>query len=342
MVLSVMREHLRSFYKRHERWFPLAFFVLGFLFDAAMIRRIDEPAVVIQQAVYLISSGVLICLFLLKRTFWKYQEELLHFLLGTLLNAYMIFYFKASSLFASLGFILLLCGLLYFNESKRFRNALYCLCLISYFVCMVPIALGQLGWIPFTLGLLAANLAIAPMVWFLLKRDLAKPIVFPFLAIQTVFALLYFFEMIPPVPLSVTSIGIYHDIHKTNGTYELVSTRSRWQFWQKGDQTFTARAGDKIFCFARIFSPSRFKDKLQVRWMHYDEHRGWLRHDAIPLPVVGGREEGFRGFTVKANWEPGDWRVQVETSDNRELGRIYFTVIADNGTDERPTHVDLD
>ncbi|MBI3555073.1 MAG: DUF2914 domain-containing protein [Deltaproteobacteria bacterium] len=337
-----MRERIREFHKKHERWFPLAFFVFGFLFDAVMIRRIDEPMVIIQQAAYLVAAGALICMFLMNRTFWKYQEELLHFLLGTLLNAYMIFYFKAASLFASLGFILLLCGLLYFNESKRFRNALFCLCLTSYFVCMVPIALGALGWIPFVLGLLAATLAIAPMVWFLLKRDLAKPIVLPFLAVQAAFALLYFLEMIPPVPLSVTSIGIYHDIRKANGAYELVSTRSRWRFWQKGDQLFTARAGDRIFCFARIFSPSRFKDKLQVRWLHYDERHGWMHHDAIPLPVVGGREEGFRGFTVKSNYEPGEWRVQVETSDNRELGRIYFRVVADAGSEERPTHVDVD
>ena len=337
-----MRETFKIFYKKHERWFPLAFFVLGFLFDATMIRRIDEPMIIIQQAAYLIGSAVLICLFLMNRTIWKYQEELLHFLLGTLLNAYMIFYFKASSLFASLGFILLLCGLLYFNESKRFRNALFCLCVTSYFVCMVPIAMGALGWLPFLLGLAAATIAIAPMLWFLHKRELAKPVALPFVLIQAAFALLYFLEMIPPVPLSVTSIGIYHDIQKADGNYQLISTRPRWRFWQKGDQTFSARAGDKIYCFARIFSPSRFKDQLQVRWMHYDERHGWLRHDAIPLPIVGGREEGFRGFTFKSNYEPGDWRVQVETSDNRELGRIYFTVVADGTTDERPTHVDVD
>jgi hypothetical protein len=41
---------------------------------------------------------------------------------------------------------------------------------------------------------------------------------------------------------------------------------------------------------------------------------------------VGGREEGFRGYGVKTNYQPGDWKVQVETADGREIGRIYFDV----------------
>jgi len=27
---------------------------------------------------------------------------------------------------------------------------------------------------------------------------------------------------------------------------------------------------------------------------------------------------------VKANYQPGRWKVQVETTDGREIGRIYF------------------
>ncbi|HEX4922592.1 MAG TPA: DUF2914 domain-containing protein, partial [Bdellovibrionales bacterium] len=42
----------------------------------------------------------------------------------------------------------------------------------------------------------------------------------------------------------------------------------------------------------------------------------------------GGREEGFRGFTFKQNYQPGDWRVKIETTDGREIGRITFEVVA--------------
>ena len=48
--------------------------------------------------------------------------------------------------------------------------------------------------------------------------------------------------------------------------------------------------------------------------------------DGIPISIVGGREQGFRGYGVKANHQPGEWKVQVETVDDREIGRIYFDV----------------
>jgi hypothetical protein len=146
---------------------------------------------------------------------------------------------------------------------------------------------------------------------------------------------MYFAHAIPPVPLAVQYMGIYHGIAKKDGAYELSYTRPRWQFWQHGDQTFLARPGDMIYCFARVFSPARFNDRLQVRWLYWTEKKGWEAQDAIPLNIVGGREEGYRGVTQKSHFAPGDWRVQVETMDDREVGRIQFTVVTDDGTDPR-------
>ena len=96
-----------------------------------------------------------------------------------------------------------------------------------------------------------------------------------------------------------------------------------------------ARDGDTLICFAQIFFPTRFKDQLQVRWLYRDEKGQWHPSDAIPLPVVGGREEGYRAVTQKKNYQPGEWRVQIESMDDREIGRIGFTIEADSGTDER-------
>ena len=30
---------------------------------------------------------------------------------------------------------------------------------------------------------------------------------------------------------------------------------------------------------------------------------------------------------MKSNYQPGDWKLQVETTDEREIGRIYFDVV---------------
>jgi hypothetical protein len=76
--------------------------------------------------------------------------------------------------------------------------------------------------------------------------------------------------------------------------------------------------------FFRIFSPARFADQVRMRWFWQPEGRGWTLQDTIPINIVGGREQGFRGYGVKTNFQPGPWKVQVETADGREIGRVYF------------------
>jgi hypothetical protein len=46
--------------------------------------------------------------------------------------------------------------------------------------------------------------------------------------------------------------------------------------------------------------------------------------DSIPIKIVGGRAEGFRGYGFKSKYQPGAWKVQIETNDGREIGRVYF------------------
>jgi hypothetical protein len=53
------------------------------------------------------------------------------------------------------------------------------------------------------------------------------------------------------------------------------------------------------------------------------------------MQINGGRKDGFRGFSMKKNYQPGSWRIQVETTDGREIGRMYFDVIPDLTSGER-------
>ncbi len=156
-----------SLYKKYERWVPIFFFFLGFLFDLAVLKRIDEPLVIVQQAIYLLVSAILIGVELIETTrdvhppwifkgIWKYREPVLHFLMGTLLNSFTIFYFKSASALTSFLFIFLLIAVLIMNEFKRFGErqtqvhvAFLSLCLISYLVSLAPILLGFIGIWPF-------------------------------------------------------------------------------------------------------------------------------------------------------------------------------------------------
>ena len=134
----------------------------------------------------------------------------------------------------------------------------------------------------------------------------------------------YLFRLIPPVPLSIPFIGVYHQVERTGDSYRLSHERPAWRFWHNGDQNFLAQPGDKVYVFFRIFSPARFSDQVQMRWHWKDPARGWTLHDTIPIRIVGGREQGFRGYGVKSNYQPGEWKVQVETTRRaRDRPRVF-------------------
>jgi len=353
-MLTKVRESLH----KYRKWEPLAFFTAGFCFDALLLHRIDDPLMLTHQAVYLLLAALIIAWDLFCEEghspvpkwldkAWIYREGILHFVLGTLLNVYTIFYFKSGSMMSSLSFLAFLGLLLFLNEARPsriskhlLRNALFGLCLISYMNIIVSIAIGSVGpWV----FILAIGVAFGVHTCFvsLLRSRLPGPRLFreikmPFLGIAAIYVLLYAFKVLPPVPLSVKFMGIYRDIARDGGNYRLGFHGATWKFWQNGERVFEARPGDKIVCFVQVFSPTRFKDQLFVRWQHKDKLRGWQSWDAIAMDVAGGREEGYRGYTLKTNYQPGDWRVSIETADGREVGRIGFEVVAAEAGSPQP------
>jgi len=349
----------KRFYAEHEAACTVAFFVGGFLFDALFVGRIDEVRGLVQQAVYLSLCALFTGCELRERygsfvppaplkNLWRYHKAATHFMLGTLLNVYTLFYFKSASLSSSFLFLVLLAGLLAINELKPFessgttlRMTLFSLCLVSYFTDLVPTLLGSIGALPFLLTI-AASTACVFGVAFLIRlgmtnsRDAAaRHLLAPYAVVAALFSALYFLRVLPPVPLSLLEIGVYHDVRRDGERFVLTEDRPRWRFWESGDQTFLARPGDRLFVYASVFSPARFHERLHVQWMFKDPASGWGEMDAIPLDISGGRDGGFRGFVAKDRFAPGRWRVRVETSDGRELGRLNLTVVDDASTGER-------
>jgi DUF2914 family protein len=355
-----LSERAKTFYHDHEPACTIGFFVAGFLFDTMAVGRIDKLHNIIHQAIYLFLCAMFTSYELRERygafapparfkTVWRYHTAATHFMLGTLLNIYTLFYFKSASLGTSFLFLMILAGLLAVNELKPFgdsgttlRMTLFSLCLVSYFTYLVPTLVGAIGVLPF-LGTLAASTACVALLAAWLRRNLPDPrvliphLLVPFACVALGFAALYFLKVIPPVPLSLSEIGVYHDVSREGDQFVLSETRPRWRFWERGDQTFLARPDDKIFCYVRVFSPARFRERLQLRWLRRDPSAGWQEEDAIPLDTAGGREGGWRGFAAKSRWTPGRWRVRVETSDERELGRLDLTVVPDEATGPRET-----
>jgi hypothetical protein len=352
-----LKNSLLQFYHRHEMKFHISFFMLGFVFDYFAAEEIDHLFVILQQAFYLfIIAWILTAEHLVQsgrwqiqklERLWQYRGLVLHFFLGTLLNLYSFFFLKSASLFNSVVFVILLILLIVGNEMPRVRQsgvnirwALWALCLFSYFTILFPLILGFVGWFPFLLSATATILVLyLHLRWMMSRqpefRTLAREFLQPGILVVAVFIGLYFLRLIPPVPLALKNMGIYHGLEKKEGHYILSHERSWWKFWQKGDQDFYARPGDVIYFFTQVFSPAHFSDEVSIRWLYQDPKRGWMSSDAVRMQINGGRKDGFRGFSLKKNYQPGSWRIQVETTDGREIGRMYFDVIPDLTSGER-------
>jgi len=344
---------VREIKKKYERFLPAIFFVGGFSFDAVMLDRIDSPMALAQQALYLLLVLQILKFKTLQELnawqpsprlakIWHYHSEALNFFLGTLLNFYTLFYFVSSSLATSAVFIIIVFGLLYVNEAPRFheRNlqikyGLYAVAIFSFLFIMVTLTLQFVGYFPFLLAIAIGLFFFYGVYLSFIKRQLdpthlKKLIYIPTGTVAAVLVALYVLRILPPIPLSVQYIGIFHDVKKVPGEKEtkllLSYDRPKWKFWQHGDQSFAAAPGDKVYCFARIFAPRNFKDKVVFHWLKESAAGNWQDVDRISDEIHGGRDEGFRTFVYKTNFDPGEWRVQIETSDGHEMGRIHFTV----------------
>lgn len=360
---SSLVARVQAFRERHARAEIATFFTAGFLFDVLTLDRIDNPLTLAQQAVYLLALGGLLfweqCVArgVVNPTgklgsVWRFSEDVIHFLLGSVLSAFSLFYFKSASGVASLVFLVGIFGLLIANELPRFRKlgpivrvALFSFCLTTYFSILLPVLFGFYSEHLFVLATGAAGGVI-----FLGTRQLtrwtgdlkatARGVGIPGYGMQILLLALYFSRVIPPVPLSVEQIGIYHSVKRVGGDYELRHQRPWWKKWHRGDQLFLSREGDKVHLFVNVYAPSGFRDQIFIRWSYEDPKRGWIEQKPYPLSIAGTRKEGYRTFATTSNLTPGDHRVQVETSSGHVIGNISFEVTPDSSDAPREFLVD--
>ncbi len=357
LKVTELKTRFLDYYEKNEVLVSSLVFIAGFLFDLLTLGRVDDLFNLLQQAVYLSILGTLLVTEIRVKTgtfvvpvkfqkFWQYHDLVVHFLFGSLLSVYTIFYYTSASALTSLFFILLLAGLMLANEFPKIqalglpvRVILFNICMISFFSFVYPILFGHVGLLPFWLGILSSA-GVMFLVWKLNFQThgsqlLRKHVLLPSMVIHALFILGYFTSLIPPVPVAVKKIGVYYEVEKTDGKYLGKHLRPYWKFWAKGSQDFEARVGDKVFILLAIFSPGHFEDKVYLKWYYDHPKLGWHLEDTIPLSILGGRDEGFRGFGSKQFYTVGDWKVVVETSDGREVGRIALSIHQDPSSEAR-------
>lgn len=337
--------------ENHPHIVTMSVFLSGFLLDIFTIGRIDDYLNFLAHFIYLI---LLIFLFTrLNKTFEnprlslinKHSLDIFHFLSGGLLSAFTIFFILSSSIAQSSIFILFILFLMVMNESEYFQKGndwiklfLVQFCLSSFMIIYVPVIMGLTGTIVFLIATIFGAV-ILPLLLKKLKNNSYNHSIVCSAFVTFVFIIMYIFNFIPPVPLSVKEIGVYHDVKKINNEYHLYKEVSRLKFWSQGDQDFVAQQGDKVYVFARIFAPKRFEEKVYIQWEVWQDD--WKVSDRIPLKVTGGNDWGYRAYTFKKNYTEGTWRARIVTENEKEIGRVNFQITKEIKKEEREWQIDV-
>ena len=329
---------------------PIVTFIAGFVWDSLTLTRIDRMADNLILLGYLLALGAMIVVALRAKIITSpgMQKLLPHlplamqFLLGALLSSYVVFYFKSASWTRTASFLVLLVILLVGNEFLRDRlgnrvliGVLYFFSLFSFLVFFLPVLLKRVddtlflisGGISLVLTLALFHIALPgdPVPRWVRLRSLTLLVLGTYVAMH----LLYFGGLIPPVPLALKSSGIYHSVDRTGSGYEVTYVSPPWyRFWKKGDDPFFMAPGDSVYFFTAVFAPQSIDVPVRHCWSRYSAESGWTTTDCAGFDVTGGREGGYRGFTVKKNMTPGRWRIEVTTERGRVLGLASFDVVA--------------
>ncbi len=343
---------------------PFLSFCAGVTYDTFTLTRIDRLFDNLFLLLYVTLLGTLIiltgraqlgqlptppeqtsswtCLAILQKT-RPYHIPALHFLFGSLFSAYAIVYSKSASFNSSAIFLGVIVIVLVLNEFFHSRlsgltvqTTLYALVTFSFFTFFLPVLTGYMNTLVFLIGV-SLSMAVIIRVVTLTYRGVSTPsrwkamfTSLPAIGLITVLTGFYFLNWIPPVPLSLKFAGIYHHVEKTNGSYRLTFEKGSWYEWMK-DSDDVIRGEGPAYCFISVFAPISLETTIYHHWKYRpfsksetDSERPFHTTDRIPINMSGGREAGYRSYTVKQHVKPGEWNVTIETEDERVIGQVTF------------------
>ncbi|MDO9205657.1 DUF2914 domain-containing protein [Methylotenera sp.] len=332
-------------------FFPAIFFFGGFLWDALTIGRNVASSDLITFFIYLlIAAAILFTIgsprFILgdvaklppwlakihQRLYWKNLPYfMLQFMFGNLLSALFILYFKSANHWLA-WFMSVILGLMLVaneyleDEYKRFTLswALFGFCAMLLFNFAIPYLMGSIHAVWFYSSTI---LGAAAAYWLYKKTPNHDGSIKPVGLIAAVLMLAYAFDVIPPVPLVKRDIAVGYALNKIDGNYQLSQQPSNWWvFWQKTSNDLKVVPGQRVYCFSSVFAPSGLKTRLYHRWQYYDKKAGWQTKSRIGFTLSGGRYDGFRGYTYKTDLQAGDWKVSVETENDKTVAVQEFSV----------------
>ena len=342
-------------FKRYERQLSAAAMLAGFAFDNYFFGRVDHPATQVVLLAYVVVT-VLAVLGLHFVESWPVSDQvskkgrpalsaLSQFTLGGLWSAFLIFYGRSAVVATSWPFLALLAGMLVGNEVFRkyharlaFTCTLLFFAMFSYTIFAFPMLTGQMGQRTFlTSGALSVGAFL--VVLFALRvigrerlQEAWRGIVLGSLGVFTAINIFYFTNILPPLPLTLANAGVFHSVVKEGDTYRAAAEQGPWLRTPGTAPVMHVASGDRLYLYSAVFAPIMLKTDVLHIWQYYDDAIGrWQTEASVRFSIMGGREGGYRGYSVKSAPRAGRWRVNIETPDGLLIGRVPFMVAAASG-----------
>lgn len=342
-------EQLMHWYERYVA--PMAF-VAGFALDVFTLTRTDALLDNVILVGHLVIAGAGIVLInayeagrfrdgVLER--YAYLLPLpIQFSFGALFSGFTALYARSGSLAGSGIFLGFLALLLLANEfsRERYRHVVAHLCiyftaLFAYLIFAVPLVTKTIGAGMFLVsgGASIAGIALViGVIAFIAPSRIAgyrRSLSLGLGGIYLLFNILYFANVIPPIPLALKQLEVYHSVTRTNGGYRAVYEKPVWYEWPNNTSaTFHRQRGTAVYAYSAVFSPTDINTTIYHHWLLFDPVSDeWKEESVIPFAINGGRAEGYRGYTLKQAITPGRWRVEVRTARGELLGRRTFKVV---------------
>ncbi len=323
--------------RQYERVLSFAALAGGFIIDNLTLARVD---LWFDHIILLFYLGVVMLGVAISNRYGQSALGALvyfpmQFAFGGLFSVFTVFYLRSAAFAVSWPFLLFLAGMLVGNEFFRsryqkinFQVSVLFLALFSYMVFAVPVVLGRMGPDVFILsGVLSLCIIVLFLASILRSKDERGRMLRNIAGIFVVMNVLYFTNIIPPVPLSLKEAGVYHAVVRTQGGYFVSREIMPWYKRFLRQEVVHIRADEPMYFYSAVFAPTRLNTDIVHHWQYFDKKSGsWITGAKILFPIVGGGDGGYRGYSFKNAVLPGLWRIDVETSRGQVLGRATFFV----------------
>ena len=312
-IWAMALEKIREKYERYERHIGSAALLVGFIFDNITFPNINLGTAYLILFIYFVIAALGIVIvnvyeewqvthgFLVRSRTWLLF--LVQFSFGALFSSFVVFYSRSASIIASWPFILVLVLLLIGNELLRKHYARLSLhmsvlfmALFSFMIFYTPVIVGKMGDEVFLvsgiLSLLIMFLFVYGLSYLTPRRVEAgrRMLLFCIAIVFVLVNVMYFLNIIPPIPLSLKDVDVYHAVVKDGeGNYVVqAEIPPSWLESIVSRETVHVAPGETVYVFSAVFAPLYLTTDVTHRWYFYEPETGeWVFMSEATFPITG-------------------------------------------------------